>query len=271
MHCRELINIAAQLAQAGPRLIAEGSLTEAALREYWSASKARSAAWTASLRIYLQLHVATTPKIAAEGPLILAWQEARPVLEEILVSEVLARVWTCLVCLHDRQHRGGLTPLARRSFVDHLEARNRALNVLVYGRGIPAAEAVEMNALRRRCERWSDLLLGHLFDPSDSETLARKHLLEEFAFDPQRTLDFAQDLAEEGTGPAMQVLHASLRAAFAHSLSDDSPSAEQNELIAEAALACLSAQSGDCARPNWLSRMDQLITETESRIAELLA
>ena len=70
--------------------------------------------------------------------------------------------------------------------IGHLEARNRAMNIMVYGRGFSIEDGVMLNRLRRRMERWTDMLLGRIM---------LQHDISDLAFDAQRARDFATDLA----------------------------------------------------------------------------
>jgi len=56
------------------------------------------------------------------------------------------------------------------------------------------SKAAELDRLRRRCDRWTDLLIGNGIGHDD---------LVEFAFDPDRARDFAQESNdfEPGSGP----------------------------------------------------------------------
>jgi hypothetical protein len=206
------------------------------------------------------------------GPLVVAWREVRPVLEEILVAEILTRVWTSVVCLYDRMHGSRLEPLVRRVYVGHLEARNRALNVLVYGRGFSTSEAAELNALRRRCERWCDLLLAYLARSHGSDV---RPLIDEFAIEPDRSREFVRDLQEDegALAPlAGQLLQSSLREAFGKGLAAESPYPAFNQQIADSLIACLPDECGTYAPPGdpWLDRIELMTLDAEGMIRELL-
>src|SRR4030095_3674033 len=90
----------------------------------------------------------------------LACSRVRPVLEEILASELLTRIWTATAAAYD-QARGdqNLGPVARSILNGHLEARRRLLTILADGRAIELSHAVDLNRFRRCVERWGDMLL----------------------------------------------------------------------------------------------------------------
>ena len=156
-------------------------------------------------------------------------------LEEILASELLTRLWTAAAAAYDAA-RGDqeLSPVARNIFSGHLDARRRLLALLADGRVILLPEAVQLNHLRRRVERWTDMLLAHLAPLID---------IEEFAFEPARARDFAEDLDHESahaeTRFTSQLVLVSLRASFADGLSDRSPNADLNRRIGAAILGAL--------------------------------
>lgn len=131
--------------------------------------------------------VDASPPAAADRPEVLPLapltdaEKLRQVAQEILVGEIHARLFSCLV----QQAWGGESTKAaaavvRSIWIGHQEVRCRLLTWLVDGleRDLPLAS--EVDRLRRRCDRWSDLLLARL--PGD-EPLA-------YAVDPRRIVDF---------------------------------------------------------------------------------
>ncbi len=198
------------------------------------------------------------------------WLAFRGVLEEILGGEMLTRVWTAVLCAYDRHHRGDeAEPAARSVLIGHMEARHRVLTLMVRGPGIDAEAALKLNRLRRRTECWTDLLVGHL---------AGRYAVSEFAFDPQRARDFAQDLRDRGQrrGGRHQwpLVLASLRTAFRQALSAPSPNAELNARIATGILSCFPADLFDSTglmRSLWLMRLTNVTEDTQGMIEDLLA
>lgn len=272
MHSRKLVELSALIAVNAPEILQRGHLSSSHMEQYWAASKLRLACWSESLQGYLQLQIGSSPSMSQAGPLVVAWREVRPVLEEILVAEILTRVWASVVCIYDRRHGSQMLPLVRRVYAGHLEARNRALNVLVYGRGFSTREAAELNALRRRCERWCDLLLAYLTRSLPSEL---QPLIDEFAIEPDRSREFARDLqGDEGAlvPLAGQLLPASLREAFGKGLTKESPYPTFNQQIADSLLACLPDGRVAYAQPGdpWLDRIELMTTDAEGMIRELL-
>jgi len=255
MHCRELVEMAATIAMRGPALLGDYLIPEDGLEAYRLASQERIELWTTAL---------------AEPQ---TWLQRRPLLEEILVTEVLTRVWAGAACVGE--HIDTLPSIALNVYDAHLTVRNLVLRLLADGHGLSRREASELDRVRRRCERWTDLLLGYLVLPTSHETLWL--VPQEFAFDHERTEEFARDLAEDrenGSPLAGQVLRASLRAAFREGLSDEAPSSIWNRKIGLATLQCFASES--CVflgqlEPLWLQRLAHTADTAECLLVELLS
>lgn len=265
MHASELVELAALVATHGRAFLFEvPDVAKAGVEQYWSASKCRLDRWSRALKQY-SLEV---PYTAGKDRLA-RWRAVRPVLEEILMCEVLSRVWTAVACTHDRvRGRCEVEPVVRSVHIGHLEARNRALNLMVYGQGFGVEEAVVLNRLRRSAERWTDLLLAHLHDDFG---------VEEFAFAPDRAAEFADDLRHEaraGGSLAWRLVLASLRGAFHKGISPTSPNADLNERIAAGILRCFESRLFDStglAKSLWMVRMETAANDTAGLIEDLLA
>ncbi len=263
MHARELVELAALLAAHGPLLIGpDGSLPSRGIQQYWVASKSRLDRWNWTLK---QLAVkAVGCGGGADRSLV------RGVCEEILTGEVLTRVWSAVLAAYDRRRGTDVAePIAQSVLLGHLEARHRVLTLLVSGPGIDAEEAVKLNRLRRRSERWIDLLVGRL---------AQQFAVSEFAVDPDRARQFAEDLhrqsRHEGDRRAWSLIEASLRAAFRQGLVAVSPNADLNAAIAAAILSCFPADlfDGTGLFPSaWLIRLTRITSDTQGMIADLLS
>jgi len=234
------------------------------VQQYWAASKCRLDRWTRNLKSF-----------AADATLVDAtaarvnWPYVRGVMEEILTGEVLARVWTCILRLCDQNHkRHEMEAVGRSILIGHLEARHRVLLLLVRGPGVDAEGAVKLNALRRRAERWTDLLVGYLSQLGD---------VSEFAFDPERARDFRDDLCYQANQPgarqAWPLLQASLRSAFHGGLAIISPNEDINAQIASAILSCFPGDLFDSTgkfRSLWMDRMMNVTSDVEGMIDSLI-
>jgi len=266
MHARELVDLAAVVAVHTPTLIrAARDIPEESVEAYWIASKCRLDRWGRTLKRL------TNALAADDGRLTPADRRLfRGILEEILASEVLTRVWTAAMCAFDRaRNTDTMEPVARSVLIGHMEARHRVLTLLVSRTGLAAEEAIQLNALRSRTERWTDALVGHL---------ASEYDVAQFAVEPDRAREFAEDLAHQRGQPggryAWPLLLASLRAAFRESLSAESPNPDLNARIAASLLACFPAEVFDGTGQivsAWLLRISHVANEAEGMLEELLA
>jgi hypothetical protein len=264
MHARDLVELAALVAIHSPVLIhGGGRVPKVAIEEYWTASRCRLDRWTRLLR-----------RLADAGtqlpiPATLNSTRVQPVLEEILASELLTRLWTAASVAYDR-HRDDeeVAPVARNVFHGHLEVRRRLLQLLSDGRAIELGDAVTLNHLRRRVERWTDMLLAHL---------ARDVDVSEFAFEPERALEFAEDLAPEAVAAerqfTSQLILSSLRAAFQTNLAERSPNLDLNRRIGAALLGCFREglfDSSSLIKPLWVERLSATADDAQGMIDELV-
>jgi len=266
MHARELVELAAIVSAHGPVLVrGMEPLSVTGVEQYWTASKCRMDRWSRSLKGF------TVAVETADAQWRQArWPRVRGVLEEILTGEILTRVWAAVLCAYDRARGTELAePIARSVLIGHLEARHRVLTLLVQGPGIDAEEAVKLNYLRRRSERWTDLLVGYLSPLLDTG---------EFAIDSRRARDFAQDLKYQCNFPggrhAWPLVLSSLRSAFQQGLGPLSPNADLNARIASSILSCFPPELFDSTgifRSLWLLRLANVTNDAQGMIRDLLA
>ena len=262
MHAGELVELAAIVSAHGPALIRSGhSIPAQSIEQYWTTSKVRLDRWARRLKWFAD----TADDVRRDRD---DWPEICSVLEEILTGEMLTRVWTAVLCAYDRS-RGAddAEPVARSVLIGHMEARHRALTCMAGARGIDVEAAGKLNRLRRRAERWTDLLVGHL---------AGMHGVSEFAFDPQRARDFADDWqcrrGLQGSRQTWPLVLASMRAAFGPVLCPESPNPELNARIAASILASFPAELFDSTglpRSLWLMRLTSSAEDTQGMIEEL--
>ena len=264
MHARQLVEVAALLASHGPVLVeGKATISHSALEQYWAASKCRCETW---LRAVKRLS-------SCDSSNVKEWEksaaEIRPLLEEIFLSEMVLRVWTAVLYAYDRR-RGAhdAEPVAQNVLVSHMEVRRRALVLLVHSPLLDSETAVLLNRLRRRMERWTDLLLGHLHGSYD---------VAELGFDAARVSEFSADLKRHprstGRRQAWGLTLAALRLAFERGLAETSPNKMANHEIAASILACFPAdvfESTGVMRALWLVRMAHTTDDAQGLIASLL-
>jgi hypothetical protein len=262
MHARELVELAALVSVHGPLLIRQRTrISKSSVEQYWTASKSRLDRWGRALK---EFGTAADPGPSTECSV------ACGLLEEILTGEVLTRVWTAVACAYDRLlGTDHIEPVVRSVLIGQLEARHRVLTLLVRGPGIDAEQAVKLNRLRRRTERWTDMLLGYLMGVYD---------VAEFAVDPGRAREFSEDLSfrgrMQGGRHAWPLVQASLQAAFGQGLGGTSPNPELNDRIATSILSCFPPELFDGSgipRSAWLMRMASATSDAAGMIDELLA
>lgn len=265
MHARDLAELAAQLATQASALIRTASeFDQKGIEKYWVASRCRLDRWSKTLREYSsRIHdLESFDKNAL-------WAVTRPTLEEILISEVLTRIWTAVAIGHDRLGgRSELEPVARSILIGQLEARHRTLNLMVDGNGFGVEDAVALNRLRCQCERWSDMLLGAMGDEFDAV---------EFAFNVARVRETSLDLqngSDQGKMQPQKALLASLRVSFQRVVREESANPDSNAQIASGIMSCFPADVFDSLgtlRPSWLLRMYRITEETQWMLNDVLA
>ena len=265
MQAQELVELAALVATHSRVLISRPShLSRTGLEDYWAASKCRLDSWGRDLRKY-----SLESDKQGEGWARDHWPNVLPVLEEVLTSEILTRVWTAVVVAYD-QGPGSRTaePIARRILVGHLEARNRVLRLIHRGSCFGRKEATVLNRTRRRCERWADLYIGYLLTAHD---------VAEFAIDADRACEFADDFqSEEREGVGLQartLALGSLRRSFPPGAVAPSPNYDLNVRIAASVINCFPADVFDSTglfRSVWLARIHRTANDAQELLDGLL-
>jgi hypothetical protein len=274
MNLTELLQLAAVVVARAPRFINDaGDLPPDSLECYWAASKCRHERWARSLKLLslksLPEHAASPVHSIGAAPLDRVDNETH-VLREILVSEVLSRVWTAILAAHDKRHEmAEAEPVARNVLTAHQEARHRALTLLVRGTNWNACDANELNRLRRQAERWNDMLIGHLLLTNDAS---------EFAFDVDLAREFADDFrgqsAWQEQGAAWSLLAASLRGGFRGKLTVATGNEDLNAQIGAAILCCLEHDlfdSFELPKSLWAARLFQTTDTAQNMIEKLFA
>ncbi len=270
MHARELVELAAIVSAHGPVLVrGRGQVSECGVEQYWVASKCRLDRWHRALKLLDgKSRARSSVQAHAQRPDKPSFPNA--LLEEILTGEVLARVWAAVLSAYDRR-RGthDAEPIVRSVLIGQLEARHRVLTLLVRASNVDTAWAMRLNGVRRRCERWTDLLIGYLTGLED---------VADFAIEPDRARDFAEDLQYRsnlaGGRQAWPLVLSSLRAAFRQGLTDESPNADLNAQIATSILACFPAEMFDSTgmfRSLWLMRLTNMVGDTQGMLDSLTA
>lgn len=161
-------------------------------------------------------------------------------MEEVLISELVTRVWTAILAQADHDATSQeLTGIANGIFVAHLELSNQAFRLLLELPPEHAAEVERLNCFRQRLERWTDLLLSCL---RETRIAAR------YCFDRQRLSDFALDHGQqplEVRQRANRLLAASLAADLRIQTSKYAANPELNRQIAAGILQFFTPERFD--------------------------
>ncbi len=229
MNNRQIVEIAALVSAYSQHVVmGDAPLPPGALEKFWDRSQRRLKLWLSGLTHYQRQFPTVSPDDHHQA----LWRDLVPVLEEIFVSEVLTRVWGAILTAMDQERGTHKTePIARNVLIGHLDARKRALQILVSDPVLTLEHLHPIDTVRRRVERWTDLLLGHLVE---------RYNVDDFAFDPHRAREFgAQQLLqsqESSRDQAWILTLIGLRTAFS-----DKPVGPPNEVIQEEIIASILA------------------------------
>jgi len=197
-----------------------------------------------------------------------AWKSFQPLFQEILAAELVCRIAAAAAAAHDtRRGEAELEPVARSVFTAHLEVRAKVLQLLLTGERQEVPAAKQLNDLRRRIERWTDLLLAHL------ATFTSVH---DFAFEPNRAADFADDLrsgsSDEERQLGQELLFASFRGSLLAHLTAASPNADLNETIGRSLTALFGdAPAETVGESGWLARISRMTDDEQEMLDEIAA
>jgi hypothetical protein len=154
-------------------------------------------------------------------------------LEQILVSEMVTRVWCAILeGIDERLALQEYGPVGRSTHLGHLEVRHRVLRLILGAHREGPIGLWLLNQLRVHTERWTDLLLSCL--PSSA-------LAASYCFDQQRLRDFhaSQECGRRGVSPASLLIAAGGEVFSARA--ETSPAHDElHRQVHRAILACLS-------------------------------
>lgn len=255
MHSSQLAELGSWIAVNSDNLVyGEQAQPSRVATTYWTASKLRLQRWVTALKMFEQdfnrlLEDGTEPESmeAGHNP----WPALQIVVQEILMSEMLTRIWSAAVLTHDWNHQSDeMHGLAHSIHVAHIEARNRAVRIMLRGQVFDETAFDQMNSLRRRIERWTDLFLGQL--PQHAQTSA-------FGFDRNRVQDFNAE-QRGSVGPEYQTRQRILAASFsADLLRNRLPYAANPDLNRDIAAGILSCFPSDRFDSNGLPKSARMI------------
>jgi hypothetical protein len=259
MQTAELVELAVLLVRQAPTLpMIESAGSLGGIENYWTSSKCRFDRWGRTLK---QLRDGDRQAFDVAGGTV------RGLIEEILGSEILTRVWTAVVAAFDRRRGTQDNDIVVRSvYIGHMEMRHRVLRLLCEGTSLPWRDAVDLNRLRRRSELWTDMLLA--------STAADAR---EFAFEPERLRQVADDLSPGGAVAndgcdAAGFLEISVQAAAKSAFRSPAPNEDLNRAVASAVLEAFPAELFDAHglfHSLWMLRLAAVADDTQRLIDEL--
>ncbi|MEZ6087131.1 MAG: hypothetical protein R3C05_03680 [Pirellulaceae bacterium] len=265
MHAVLLADLAALIALHGPRMLKpKDAVPPAALQQYWIATRDRSSRWHSIMGKYHQYdRNGDTLGMRAW------WEEHLSTMEEILVSEILTRVYAGLGHgLDAGAFEPEIGPVVHSVHLTHLEARNRVLGIMIAGRGASTEVTARLNQLRKTVERWTDVLVGQIA-VSYPEASRYGTVLE-------RTLTFADDSAEYS--PQLRQTHgwflsAAMRDSLSRQMSPHPAFPEENSRVCDAVLVCLRPdmfESLGTLQSLWLHRLRSGAEQADCVLKQLL-
>jgi hypothetical protein len=221
----DIVETAALVSAHAPHVIeSESAPCQAALERFWHASRSRS-----DDRIRRLTDASTQAANLRDVQRARFWEGVTPLLEEVFVQEMLSRVWSAVLIACD-QHRGETRceTIARNTLIGQMHVRQQALQVLLCASNGLQGEAARANRVRRKAERWTDILLAHL---------TARYDLNDSAFDAARASDFAEGQFIDGRvdprHATWEFIMAGLRLAFANvGGTDDRPDTQRREIVA---------------------------------------
>jgi len=259
MDSHELVELAALVSWHGPAFVQEcRAVSPTGLEQYWSASKCRMNRWATVLKQFADSETQHGTQKTGTRP-------APPIgaMQEILLSDVLTRTWTAALMALEQRHGGQeATPIARSILLGQTESRNRVLAMMADSTRLNAEDAVKLNQLRRRAERWNDLLISRLVRCGDVSSVANE---------PQRARELAGDLTP-AHARSWSVMLSSLQLAFRLGQNRPSPNRDLNAQIAGSILACFHSEmfeSTGLPSSLWATRLLNVAEDTQALVEDL--
>lgn len=259
MHARELIEVAIMVSQRKTNAVSAVADADAHYHDYWLHSRSRLHVWHKALQSYYSYLREGGTQLFTHFP------DAESIIHEILLSEVLTRIWTAESARYDEGTGANeFEPISRNVFISHEDARHRTLRLLTLGTGFSSDELTSLNRLRRSCERWTDLLLSNYASELDVQHLA---------FDTDRMLDFADEHRRAAHQQKQQwrLLAASARHAFHVRSTVAAANPKNNRCIAEAISPFIVAPPVTPRQPTAVeTRMDDIAVEAQRMLDDLI-
>jgi len=236
---RHLSDLSWDVSLAAESLIADGrGVSDDHLVGFWVASRGLANHWLHALNEWPEA-------VQMESD----WAAMIALGAEILTGEMLLRLWCTALSIQDKQ--AGQTNA--RAVLDLVilniqHARHRLLNVLLED----PAEFAELDRLRRRCERWTDLLLG---------PLVVRYGHAQYAQDARRAWDYGEDAVESAASEvAARMMRSGFLTAFDGSFSRQPLPGEHWSAL----IAGIDRHAAGILGPRWPARWHEPSSEPAS-------
>jgi hypothetical protein len=261
MNARHLAEIGGWLAMSSEWLVGtHNQRSGCQASQYWVHCRCRLQRWNAALRMF---HDDLNDPTGAHQP----WAAIDAVGSEIIVSELLTRVWAAILIEQDqRRGQDDRQAMAHSILIGHLEASNRILRLAIDWQAISPV-AKRLNRLHHQVERWTDLLLGWLPRP---EAIAG------VGFDRARVTAFADDGAAgdaESRQQRRRISLASLSETLTKLAARTPANPEINRQIAASVLASVPTTRFDydlLPKSVWLLKLEQSNDDAQALVDELI-
>ncbi|MEO1528887.1 MAG: hypothetical protein AAFX06_25995 [Planctomycetota bacterium] len=256
MHAVALADLAATLSQYGPSfLVSQPDVPSETTLRYWVACRSRHEMWHRAIGEHRD-----AARSGDSGRIAKWWNQNVAVLEEILISELLARVVAAIVGdgsdESDQADHQSLAAITHGVFISQLEASNRVAKLLLDGRGNSVHETIRLNRLRYGVERWTDWLIGRA-----SVTL--EHTLK-FAICRDRAESFREELRENTrdvtNDPTTWLMNVAMREMLVRRTGEKAAFPDANYQVASSALALFRPELFDdygAPKSLWLRRLEK--------------
>ena len=265
MHSVHLVDLAAVVSEHGPAILyGRETLSPEALTHYWTATHSRFNLWHQAMARYSRAE-----QLNQESALNDWWEQHTPVMEEILVSEILTRVVAALgIGLDSQASEEEISPVTHAILLNHLEASNRVHQVMLKANGRNMVKAEQLNRVRRGIESWTDVLIGRM-------ALRNREPLQ-YAIERERALEYAEEAVLQGYGVIRKTSNALMNMSM-HDMISTRLSAEPalpaaNREVARSVMLMLRPELFDSVgslKSLWMHRLENSADQTDRMLEEL--
>lgn len=243
MKLAHLVEVAA-LASAHSRILIEQPepISNILLGDYYIHSRNRFNRWMRDLND-LESEVTIRDPLHLFG-LIPTRPPAQSLAEQILINDLINRVWTVMLVARDRhRHETRLEALAHNVYRSHLAVRHRALGIIINDASLKPEQVLHIEKLRASSERWADLLNCGLMATYD---------LWDYSFDEERARDFFRDrFQQERITPQNSQAWSLILAGLRHSFPDldglAAPLHDDDRMITRSIIDCFPSDTQSMA------------------------